>query len=917
MRRLWVFSSGRITNRECGGKAAGLRLLGDLGFSVPPWFCVPVSVFRSVAGQAARSFDRRLATARPDDHASIETICRESAKLASAAVSRERAKGKKGVFFLISTAASELLPGTGSFAVRSSACAEDAREASFAGQFDSFLNVPAADVGSAVARCWMGYFKPSAARYRLTRSSSSRRAKGMAVIIQEMVEAVSSGVAFSVNPNGDLGTIVVNAVRGPGQALVQGRIDADSSFIDRSSFAVRTPTAREGLAAGAMLEAPAPKQGVSRILDHGLARKIARLCLEAERAQGAWADVEWAWDGKLRALQLRPATGMPHGPTHILDNSNIVESYPGLSSPLTFSFVKKAYEALFRNIARRLGIDERRLAEQGGALDGMVTFFMGRIYYDLGNWYALYSLVPFSSRIVSVWERMLGIRQARRRRQASGLRCIFSKPARILQDMKVLMRIVSELARLDSSMGRLLARFDAMEADFESRVCGGIVESEIEPLYREITARMLDGWELTLLNDSFAFDMTGLSQYLITKICPGADSAGILNGLLCGLKRVESLEPARLAVGLAEILRDHPSLVARARAAADSGSARIAAGGASGAMEAEARRFDAGFAEYLRRYGARSVEELKLETPSYAEAPWILLRRIIEYAEGGMSAAMIDEREREVRERAQSSLAAGRPSLASRLLLIPCLRLAGRTISYREASRLRRCRFYRMVRRIFLAQARVLTERGDIDAPEDIFYLTEKEALGGSKDGGSGLSLRDEVAARKAAAIRYGGLTPPERILWKGDLRVTESAVMDRLTTSRTGAAMPREGAPQTLERTEAGCFIQGIGCSLGKARAAALVVTDPDAVCDASGKILVARSTDPGWVFLLLQAAGLVAEKGSLLSHTAIIGRELGIPTIVGAIDATKRIRTGDIVEMECGTGRVFLAPRERDRSE
>ena len=69
---------------------------------------------------------------------------------------------------------------------------------------------------------------------------------------------------------------------------------------------------------------------------------------------------------------------------------------------------------------------------------------------------------------------------------------------------------------------------------------------------------------------------------------------------------------------------------------------------------------------------------------------------------------------------------------------------------------------------------------------------------------------------------------------------------------------------------------------------------------------ILVARSTDPGWVFLMVMSRGMVVEKGSLLSHTAIIGRELGIPTIVGVKDATKRIPDGARVVLDGGKGEV-----------
>ena len=71
-------------------------------------------------------------------------------------------------------------------------------------------------------------------------------------------------------------------------------------------------------------------------------------------------------------------------------------------------------------------------------------------------------------------------------------------------------------------------------------------------------------------------------------------------------------------------------------------------------------------------------------------------------------------------------------------------------------------------------------------------------------------------------------------------------------------------------------------------------------------GCILVAGSTDPAWVFLMMSSAGIIAERGSVLSHTAIIGRELGIPTIVGVRNATQTIRDGSLVTMDGDTGEI-----------
>jgi pyruvate,water dikinase len=105
---------------------------------------------------------------------------------------------------------------------------------------------------------------------------------------------------------------------------------------------------------------------------------------------------------------------------------------------------------------------------------------------------------------------------------------------------------------------------------------------------------------------------------------------------------------------------------------------------------------------------------------------------------------------------------------------------------------------------------------------------------------------------------------------------------------------------------SKSGKVLKGIGCSSGIAEGSALVVLDPHKVDGKKDQILVTRSTDPGWIFLIISSKGIVVERGSVLSHTAIIGRELGIPTIVGVKDATKRIPNGTQMSMNGSTGEV-----------
>ena len=83
-------------------------------------------------------------------------------------------------------------------------------------------------------------------------------------------------------------------------------------------------------------------------------------------------------------------------------------------------------------------------------------------------------------------------------------------------------------------------------------------------------------------------------------------------------------------------------------------------------------------------------------------------------------------------------------------------------------------------------------------------------------------------------------------------------------------------------------------------------MITNPHAASLPAGSILVAERTDPGWIMLFPMAAGLIVERGSLLSHSAIVSREMGIPSVVAVPGVTQWLRDGDLVELDGGKGIV-----------
>ena len=213
-------------------------------------------------------------------------------------------------------------------------------------------------------------------------------------------------------------------------------------------------------------------------------------------------------------------------------------------------------------------------------------------------------------------------------------------------------------------------------------------------------------------------------------------------------------------------------------------------------------------------------------------------------------------------------------------------------VTHREDLRLMRSRAFGMVKRVVRALGQRLTRAGLIDQPHDVFYLSIEEITGAVRGTSITRDLRVLVTQRRHEYDVFKRSTPQARVTIRGIALANVASAAAPAPASAAGSA--RE--------------LHGVACSAGRVRARARVVRTPEQHLDIRGEILVAPMTDPGWVFLMVPAGGLIVERGSILSHTAIIGRELGIPTVVGVADATSIIADGQLVEIDGAAGVVRL---------
>ena len=163
--------------------------------------------------------------------------------------------------------------------------------------------------------------------------------------------------------------------------------------------------------------------------------------------------------------------------------------------------------------------------------------------------------------------------------------------------------------------------------------------------------------------------------------------------------------------------------------------------------------------------------------------------------------------------------------------------------------------------------------------------------------------LKGLVAIRQAEYARWrDDEPPPDRFETRGLVPVGHF----------TARLIPPTGEPSAsdhsdhTDHTDRADQRSGIGCCPGVVRGRARVVTDPKAAEVRAGEILVAERTDPGWILLFAGAAGVVVERGSLLSHAAIVARELGLPAVVSVPGLTSWLKSGDLIEVNGASGMV-----------
>lgn len=714
--------------------------------------------------------------------------------------------------------------GDGPYAVRSSANAEDGNDTSFAGIFETYLNVEESRLGDCIKQCIAALSSQNAKAYEENMAGELPDAQ-MNVIVQKMVCSELSGVLFTANPQGILNESTVVVGKGLGEGVVSDTTETTTYYYNNTDGNYFYD-GNENLLS--------EEQLISLIEISGKIKEIM---------QNEYLDIEFAIEkGRIYILQTRAITTLSDENPLILDNSNIVESYPGISLPLTVSFVKTVYCGVFSGLSARILRNGKQLDRYRPVFSQMVGNANGRLYYKISNWYTVIKFLPFNKKIIPVWQEMLGVRN----KNYDGAKVKLPAFVRVMTYFNA----VYELLTVQRHMTKLEKTFRGVRDDFLERFPLVKTPEEVWELYDMVAKRLLACWDITLINDLYAFIYTGLYKASLKKKYEDYEKRA--NDCISGITNLESMRPVNAMITLAYRRKN---------------------------MTKE--EYDKAFDDYIAKFGDRNLEELKLESKTFRTNPELLTAKLD---------ALSSDEER-LSQMYEDICKTPESSKKSKGFL---LKHCQKGIKSREISRLNRSRIFGMVRSMMLKLGEIYADEGLLNSKEDVFWVTLEELRDMCANP---VDMRETVSRRKEEYKVYAKLPAYTRLIFEGD-------EFDRHPVR-----------PMGIEHIREDNKLSGIPCSGGKVTAEALVINDINNIPDVTGKILITKMTDPGWVFLLVNAAGIISEKGSLLSHTAIISRELKLPSVVGVPGLLECVHTGDIVSLNADTGEIEVKERKKDK--
>ncbi len=892
-----------MNEKNIGGKALNLNILTENKIPVPKYFVISTNVYKRFLKE--NKIEKEIKEIIKNiDFKNKNNVRYNSQKIKNLFLKNKipyRDKEK------ILTIFSKIKKQTKNeyYAVRSSAIGEDSSKQSFAGQMDSFLFISKEeDILRFIKKCWASAYSKRALTYRKI-SKIDLSDIYIAVIIQEMIFGEKSGVVFTANPlNNNHEELLINSTYGIGEGIVLGELNTDTIVYNKkiNKYSFETVEKKHKIDFNkkekiGTIKTVIPKEKQKKLsLSEKEIQKLADYAKKIENIQKKPQDIEWTIKKeKIYILQTRPITTLKEKDEKkiIWDNSNIIESFPGITGPLTFSFAKTSWASVFRQTALAMGVSKKTIEKNSELFNNMLGLIHGRVYYNLMNWYKFVSFFPGFKNNKKYMEQMMGIKKSLKFKQEKKVST--EKIKNIPGLTKLIYGLIKNHLLLDRKIKNFHQNFEKNYNQLKNLNIKNKKPWEIIEIYKTAKNKLLNGWEIEGINDYSAMYFYGLVKKLTIKY--DLDSTGSLqNDLFCGEKDMDSTKPTKELIKLSDIIKKDKKLAELFKHKNEKEILNEIKN------NEKIRDFKNKFESYLKEYGFRCMSELKLEEKSLIDDPSFLITIIKNYLKKeNLDLEKLNKKELEKRKNTEKIIHKKlRYKPFKKLFFRWALKNARKSVKYRENLRLCRTKVFGIVREAFRAIGKYFSEQNIIDKKEDIFYLEIDEIFNFIKGTSTTINLKNIIKTRREEYKKFKKEKLPERFTTYG---IVNNKNIEKIIIEKENKNITSD-------------ILKGISCCPGIVKNKARVILSPDDNVELNGEILVADKTDPGWVPLYPSVSGLLIERGSVLSHSAIVARELGLPTIVGIRGLTSKIKDGEIIKMDAEKGIVYLKPEKKEEN-
>ena len=576
--------------------------------------------------------------------------------------------------------------------------------------------------------------------------------------------------------------------------------------------------------------------------------KVHNASKQIERIFGKPQDIEWCYANKtLWILQSRPITKHIHEEITVWDNSNIAESYSGIVLPLTCSFAQFVYARVYRDVAKTSNIDIKKIKENSDVFDNLLGFHYGRFYYNMNNWYKMLTLFPGYDRNKENLDMMISARSK------AELDDSYKKYVSSKDKFNYYIHIIRRILFFNKDLTIFKKNVKLYLKNAKTRNLVTLSLNQLWAEFEDYQKNLLNKWSITVDNDFLA--MTWFGSYKKVAKKKGLSESELIQQMT-NLKSVISAEQVSNLQLLSKKSFNNKERILLAKKNKWVECYEHMLQDETIAMEIK---------QYIETYGGRFANELKLETEDLDSDPAYLAELLYTYFIIGQKKQM------------KSSLIFEK---SNSIILNYLSNRSKQYLKNREEMRLLRSQAFSYTRKLFIAIGKKLVKEKRINQSNEIFYLKLNEIK-------KAIRQRNDIDLNKIIKAR------------KKEYKTYTSIELDEVLLTR-GNEKPIQKKNKNIKIDK---IIKGIGCSTGQVSGDITVMnrfTLPKSPLD----IVVVKHTDPGWTPLFGLCKGLIVEYGGVLSHAAIISRELNLPCIIGVNNATKIFKNGNKITMNASTG-------------